>query len=124
MEQPTQPPVQEQPSGQQQPTEQPPLEQSATPIPPGIETVTPVQPTPTTERAPRRRDNQDTTSEANETGDSPNLTLDEIEFVDTVVVSGAYLWLCCGVILFLLVPIIMIILYIRGRSKISKEEGL
>lgn len=53
-----------------------------------------------------------------------NFILDRVELIDTIVVSGAYIWLCCGVILFLLVPVFMLILYIRGRSKIMQEEGL
>jgi hypothetical protein len=43
--------------------------------------------------------------------------------IDTVVVSSAYIWLCCGVSLFLLVPLFLLFVYIRGRSKIMQEEN-
>jgi hypothetical protein len=101
--------------------DQPATAEPATPPPQATDTQTtaPEQPTPTATRPPRSRSDQDTSEEAS---DSPNLILDEAEFIDTVVVSGAYMWLCCGVMFFLLVPIFMLILYIRGRSKISQDE--
>ena len=54
--------------------------------------------------------------------DTP-MVLDEAELIDSVFVSLAYVWLCCGVILLLLIPLVLLILYIRGRSKIVNEEG-
>ncbi|MEM7347342.1 MAG: hypothetical protein AAF485_24145 [Chloroflexota bacterium] len=60
--------------------------------------------------------------EAVEEGSS-SFTLDEAEFIDTLIVSGAYLWLCCGLALLLLVPLVLIFLYIRGRRRIADEEG-
>jgi hypothetical protein len=56
-------------------------------------------------------------------GDS-GFIFDEAEFIDVVVVSGAYIWLCCGVGLFLLVPMLFLILHIHGRSKMNKEETI
>ncbi len=57
-----------------------------------------------------------------DTADSP-MVLDEAELIDSIVVSGAYLWLCCGVMLILLIPLFMLIVYVRGRSKIVNEES-
>ena len=50
------------------------------------------------------------------------MVVDEAEFIDTVVVSLAYVWLCCGIVLILVIPLIFLFLHIRGRSKIIKEE--
>jgi len=124
---PTEPPPAEQPPAEQPPAEQPPVDQPATtepatptPQPTDTQTIAPEQPTPSISRPPRSRSDQDMSGED---GDASNLILDEAEFIDTVVVSGAYVWLCCGVILFLLVPIFMLILYIRGRSKVSQDRN-
>ncbi|MBN1995314.1 MAG: hypothetical protein JW953_21680, partial [Anaerolineae bacterium] len=54
--------------------------------------------------------------------DATNLVLDEAEFIDTIIVGGAYLWRCCGVFIILLIPLLFLLLYIRGRSKIIQEE--
>jgi len=119
----------QEPSTQQPAAEQPPVDQGA-----GVESISPVLPaegantapvTPEdslseTSRPTRDRDSRDSADEAAE---SPNFILDEVELIDSVVVSGAYLWLCCGVILFLLVPMFMLVLYIRGRSKMGQDEG-
>jgi hypothetical protein len=53
---------------------------------------------------------------------SSNLVVDQAEMIDTVVVTTAYVWLCCGIIAILLIPLIFLFLHIRGRSKILKEE--
>ena len=74
---------------------------------------------PESSRPSRERDSRNPADE--ETG-SRNFILDRVELIDSVVVSGAYLWLCCGVALFLLVPIFMLVLYIRGRSKMGQED--
>lgn len=68
------------------------------------------------------RDRSTPTDEAPADSSGRNFILDQVELVDSVVVSGAYLWLCCGVLLFLLVPIFMLIVYIRGRSKLRQRE--
>lgn len=60
--------------------------------------------------------------DASEDGGSPNFILDQAELIDTVVVSTAYVWLCCGIGLFLLIPLVFLFLQIRGRTKIIKEE--
>jgi ABC-type transport system involved in cytochrome c biogenesis permease component len=54
----------------------------------------------------------------------PNLVLDQAELVDSVVVSVAYVWLCCGIVLILLIPLVFLFLHIRGRSKLTKEEQM
>ena len=60
------------------------------------------------------------TEEAEDTG--RNLILDQAEFIDTIAVSGAYIWLCCGMGLLLLAPLSLLLIYIRGRNRISQEE--
>ncbi len=55
-------------------------------------------------------------------GDDPQMVVDQAEFIDTVVVSFAYIWLCCGIVLILVLPLLFLFLHIRGRSKILKEE--
>lgn len=54
---------------------------------------------------------------------SSNFILDRVELVDSVVVSGAYVWLCCGVLLLLLIPLFFLFLQIRGQIKIQREEN-
>ena len=60
--------------------------------------------------------------EASDDGGSPNFILDQAELIDTVVVSTAYVWLCCGIGLFLLIPLVFLFLQIRGRTKMTREE--
>ncbi len=54
-----------------------------------------------------------------ETGTS-NWIFDQAEFIDTIVLFGSWIWLCCGIGIFLLVPLVMLLLQIRGHSKIKK----
>jgi hypothetical protein len=127
-EQPTaeQPPA-EQPPAEQPPTEQPPAEQPSPAEQPPAESGSP--PGPSTSEAPLSQEPLPESSEAGrdelslEDEQASNFILDEAELIDTVVVSGAYVWLCCGVILFLLIPLFLLLVYIRGRSKIVQEEG-
>jgi type IV secretory pathway VirB10-like protein len=127
VDQPAQP---EQPATSSAPAEQPAAE-SVNPDA-GAESAAPTEPDSsdsavTEETRPERvRPARDTTVEDSadqETSNSPrNFILDRAEFVDTIIVSGAYVWLCCGVALFLVVPLVMLVLYIRGRSKIVAED--
>jgi uncharacterized membrane protein len=112
-QQPTQPEQQAAP----QPQAQPPAQSPAAP-PTQQPAAAPGQP-PLPEKSlkPAQKD-KSTTDETT----PRNLTLDTAELIDTVIVSGAYIWLCCGIILFLLIPLTLLILYIRGRSKIVQEE--
>ena len=71
---------------------------------------------------PARSSNDEFFLDETTDGESQNFILDQIEFIDTVVVGGAYVWLCCGAALFLVVPLFIAVLYIRGRSKVSNEE--
>ena len=136
---PTQPPAEEapaQPPAQAAPTEQEPpaapteATEFASPIAPIDESpVTPalststepptfVQPTP----LPRSRSRDDIV--IIEEQSSSQFILDQVEFIDTIVVSGAYAWLCCGIMLLLLVPLVFLLLQIRGQIKIQREEDL
>lgn len=111
-----QPPV-EQPPAEQAPVEQAPVEQ-----PPLDKTGAPIVPVPPTPE-PIRRDREEAPPDEVEGGGPAQFILDQAELIDTVVVSGAYVWLCCGVSLFLLAPLVLLFVYIRGRSKIIREEG-
>ncbi|MEW5957433.1 MAG: hypothetical protein AB1801_06900 [Chloroflexota bacterium] len=120
------PAVEEQPAQPEQAApEQPPLPESTSPPAPAAGDTRHLSPTAA---APAGRDRpaRDTAGEDipdEETGNSPrNFILDRVEFIDSVIVSGAYVWLCCGVALFLVVPVFMLVLYIRGRSKIVAED--
>ncbi len=123
-----QPPDQPQP---QQPVESQPSLDSSAPAPatqelesPPLTEAEPAEPAPTAGQSRRERERTGQEQEQAVAADeSPNFILDQAEFIDTVVVSGAYIWLCCGVLLFLLVPIFMLVLYIRGRSKLGRDEG-
>lgn len=116
-----QPPI-EQPPVEQAPVEQPPVEQAPVEQPPLDKTGAPIVPVaPTAE--PIQRNRREAPLEEVEGGGPAQFILDQAELIDTVVVSGAYVWLCCGVSLFLLVPLVLLFVYIRGRSKIIREEG-
>ena len=132
-------PAEESPSPEESPPEQTPVEETAPEQVPAGQTITetvPISvedpggeflPAPETPSEPARLepDGGDTISTDEESPEeSHNFVLDRIEMIDTVVVSGAYVWLCCGVGLFLLVPVMLVLLYIRGRSKIIKEGDL
>lgn len=132
-----QPQPEQQPSFEQQP--QPPVEPQPQPATEAVTPVSPVEespssvmpagseppplPPPTPDpRAGRTR--EDTfLDETDEAGES-NFILDLVELVDTVVVSGAYLWLCCGAILLLLIPLAFLFLQIRGQIKLQQQDRL
>jgi hypothetical protein len=105
------------------PVEQPAGDPSALPAatPPAPEQAgaepAPPQPAPSS----RRGESEDRFA-GDETEEDSNFILDQAEFIDTVVVSTAYAWLCCGIIVFLLIPLAFLFLQIRGRTKISREE--
>ena len=128
---PTEPPVEEAAPVQQEPTKADPIEPpqveptptippepTPTPLPSPTEPQ-PTQPIPQPEPVDLRGDGAN--FEAEEEG-GPNFILDQIELIDTIAISGAYLWLCCGVGLLLSLPIFLLILYVRGRSRILQEE--
>jgi hypothetical protein len=118
-----QPPVEEipiQPAPFEQAPAEPvaPVEAAPEATPPAVQAGAPIPPTP--EPVSRRERER---APLDEEGGPSNFILDQAELIDTVVVSGAYVWLCCGVSLFLLVPLFLLFVYIRGRSKIIQEEG-
>jgi hypothetical protein len=125
---PAAPPPAEQPPAAAPPVEQPQVAQP-TPVQPAIEAAPPpVQQNPAPaapdqpEERTSRRDRDNTPPNEAESGSKTGFSFDQAEFIDTAVVSGAYIWLCCGVILLLLTPLGLLFLYIQGRSKIIKEE--
>jgi len=116
-------PEQAQPTAEQPATGQSPVEQPA-PVQPAGEAA----PAPTLEPlAPVTTEDEPIPgNEFNEIppgSDDTPMVLDEAELIDSVFVSFAYIWLCCGVILLLLIPLALLILYVRGRSKIVNEES-
>lgn len=110
---PTQPPVE--PSPTLPPPTPTPLPPAAQPQASGAQTVGP-QPEPLDLA-------REDISFATEEEGAPNFILDQIELIDTLAVSGAYIWLCCGVSLLLLLPLFLLVLYVRGRSRILQEES-
>ncbi len=131
-------PVPAQPPAPAQPEAQPQANEPVTEIVSPISPVSPVSPAevesqqsapvlkpaaePPAEPQPYQLRERDESAD-DETGGESNLILDQAELIDTVVVSTAYVWLCCGFILLLLIPLVFIFLQIRGRSKIQKEEN-
>ena len=124
---PEQPPV-EQPPTEQAPAESPPQESTETTSPANPEATTEPtlstgsEPPPLPQPTPLSPGREDRFSGEEEESSGSNFILDRIEFIDTVVVSGAYVWLCCGAVLLLLVPLAFILLQIRGQLKIRREE--
>jgi cytoskeletal protein RodZ len=123
-----QPPI-EQPPAEQPPVEQPPVEQPPAVQPPAeqppAEQPSTEQPTGQTPLPAERLLPVEAEEEAFiEDEQAPsNLVLDRAELIDTIIVSGASVWRCCGIILLLLVPLSLLLFYIRGRSKIAQEEN-
>jgi len=120
---PPQQPVPEQPEAQPQSNE--PVTEIVSPVSPiEVESVPIIEPAPVQPAEPQpyqSRERDEAAYDDAENGES-NFILDQAELIDTVVVSTAYIWLCCGFMLLLLIPLVFIFLQIRGRSKILKEE--
>lgn len=116
IEQPPAQPVAPQPQ-QAQPGAPQPVSPLATAAP-GV--AQPAEPLPPPLPEPTRASRQSSFSEPAAKSDGQSLILDQAELIDTVVVSTAYIWLCCGIIIILLIPLIFLFLQIRGRSKINK----
>ncbi len=119
-----QPPVEAAPveaqSPQSEPTFQSPVEtipSESTVIPDGSQPPPMAQPT-----IPASSQEREDSFSDDEGEESSGFILDQVEFIDTVVVSGAYIWLCCGIGLFLLIPLVFLLLQIRGQLKIRKED--
>lgn len=137
---PEQPAVEQPPAAEEQPVlqQEPPPAQSppAQPTPEQAATDPAVPPTPTAGQETEQSAPEASASESDQPATVPadefafdeagqeesNLILDRAEFIDTIAVSGAYIWLCCGFILLLLVPMFMLVVYIRGRSKIVAND--
>jgi len=121
-------PPAEQPAATEPPADDAAPEQSPTePAPNGQpqgEQPPPAEPAPELdEPPPAERRNFPPREDPEPTADR-NFILDQAELIDSVVVSGAYIWLCCGVGLFLLIPLFLLVVYIRGRSKIQKQDDM
>ena len=138
---PSQPPAGEAPS--QQPAQGFPAQQPAQGAPgqpalqPGPEFISPLSPfavqqpgnePPALESSPdfstsSEQADRFSDEEPSEDDGSRNFILDRSELVDSVLVSTAYVWLCCGIVLLLLIPLLFLFLQIRGRTKIISEEN-
>lgn len=131
---PTQPPPTPQPAEQPAPTEQPQAQPTTQPSESIIESESPVpEPSlegnkpppfvqPTVETQADSFEEERTFSVEDEEASSSNFILDRVELIDSIVVSGAYVWLCCGAVLLLLIPLFFLFLQIRGQIKIQREE--
>lgn len=53
---------------------------------------------------------------------SRGFIFDRAEFIDTILIFGSYIWACCGLILLLSVPLFLLLLQIRGSSKLRKKK--
>ncbi len=128
---PAEPPAAEPPPAEAPPAEPPPAEPATdivSPISP-VESISPILPTgseppPINQPAPAPGglELEDVFIEEGEEETPSNFILDQVELVDTIVVSGAYIWLCCGIAFFLLIPLVFLLLQIRGQIKIRQEE--
>ena len=86
------------------PTPIPPA-QPPTPTPiPAVSSPTPVAPTVTPTASPTATP-----------GGTNQPIVNWVKFWDTIAVTFSYPWLCCGVILILLVPVVLLFLEIKGR---------
>jgi Na+/H+ antiporter NhaC len=56
---------------------------------------------------------------ATQPGSSGEVVIDSGLLIDSVLVYASYVWLCCGVLLFVLIPVVFLALYVWGsrRSK-------
>ena len=117
------------PDVEEVPVEQQIVEPTSTPLPPPTEVptataelqaeaeVAPEVPEPQPIERSRRRE------EVVDQSGPRNFILDQAELIDTVAVSGAYIWLCCGFGLLLIAPLFLLLLYIRGRSRIIQDDN-
>ncbi len=118
------PPEEAQPVVEEAAIEQPAAQVSPTftPVPPAEEVPAP-QPVEEVAAPPPPEPAQFIPEEPIPEEDSnQNFILDQAELIDTMVISGAYIWLCCGISFLLLAPLFLILLYIRGRGKIIQED--
>ncbi len=125
-----QPPAESQPPAEQ-PQTQPPAEQppAVSPVSPpagesGPPPLSPEPPAGPAEAAPVERQPEPLPPPPPDENISSarQFILDQAELIDAIVVSGAYLWLCCGILLLLAVPVVMLIIYIRGRSRLHHSD--
>lgn len=53
----------------------------------------------------------------------PEVVVDRGLLIDTALVYAAYVWLCCGVLAFLTIPLIFLILYAWGKRRLKRIEA-
>ena len=54
-------------------------------------------------------------------GDS-NLTFEWSMLVDSVALGLSYIWLCCGILVFVSIPVIFVVLWVASRRRQQGEE--
>jgi hypothetical protein len=93
------------------PTPEIPAGGSATPtdLPPASPTPTQPPPTPAGDENPRYTDDAD-------------LAYDWGMLFDSVALGLSYIWLCCGVLLLLAVPVFFVVLWVMGKRRQEQEE--
>lgn len=55
-------------------------------------------------------------------GRGNRFSFDRAEFIDTFIIFGSWIWLCCGILIFLSVPLLLLLLQIRGSSLLRKQR--
>jgi len=43
--------------------------------------------------------------------------------IDSLLVYVAYAWLCCGVLIFIMIPIVFLLLYVWGAQRARNNGG-
>jgi hypothetical protein len=91
---------------------QPPAGQAPAPPPPPAAQPQPVTPVP-----------QVAPPAAEEQGGSGEVVIDNGLLIDSILVYVSYGWLCCGILLFILIPIVFLGLYIWGAQRRKNGNG-
>lgn len=55
-------------------------------------------------------------------GGGKRFSFDRAEYIDTLIIFGSWIWLCCGILIFLSVPLLLLLLQIRGSSLLRKQR--
>jgi hypothetical protein len=95
------------------------------PAPAATRTQQPAQPTATTQPTSRRPEAATAAKPKPEPviPDENEVVVDSGLLIDSILVYISYVWLCCGVIAFISIPIIFLALYVWGSQQSKKSSG-
>jgi len=95
------------------------------PIPTATQAQLPAQPAPTTQPTPKRPEAATAAKPKPEpvNPDESEVVVDSGLLIDSILVYISYVWLCCGVIAFISIPIIFLALYVWGSQQSKKSSG-